>query len=255
MFDKKFFEQYQPTATLLKDKIILVTGAGDGIGKTAALTYAQHGATVILLGRTLQKLEAVYDEIEKQGLAQPAIFPLNLEGAAEHDYEAMFDSINNEFSRLDGLLHNAGELGPRTPMAQYPLGEWQKILQVNLTAPFMMTKSLMPLLEKSDSASVVFTSSSVGRKGRAYWGAYAVSKAGCENMMQTFADEYDNNDNLRFNSINPGATHTAMRTQAYPAENPATLATPKDIVKAYLFLMGDDSKDVNGQQIDAQPKG
>ncbi len=255
MFDKIFFEQYQPTATLLKDKIILVTGAGDGIGKTAALSYAQHGATVILLGRTLQKLESVYDEIEKQGLAQPAIFPLNLEGAAEHDYEAMFDSINNEFGRLDGLLHNAGELGPRTPMAQYPLGEWQKILQVNLTAPFMMTKALMPLLEKSDSASVVFTSSSVGRKGRAYWGAYAVSKAGCENMMQTFADEYDNNDNLRFNSINPGATHTAMRTQAYPAENPATLATPKDIVKAYLFLMGDDSKDVNGQQIDAQPKG
>ena len=202
----------------------------------------------------MQKLEAVYDEIEKQGLAQPAIFPLNLEGAAEHDYEAMFDSINNEFGRLDGILHNAGELGPRTPMAQYPVGEWQKILQVNLTAPFMMTKALMQLLEKSNSASVIFTSSSVGRQGRAYWGAYAVSKAGCENMMQTFADEHDTDNSLRFNSLNPGATHTAMRTKAYPAENPEALATPNDIMKPYLFLMGDDSKEVNGQQVDAQPK-
>ncbi len=254
MFDKTFFDQYSPAKDLLKDKIILVTGAGDGIGRVAALTFAEYGATVILLGRTIQKLEAVYDEIEKLGFAQPAIFPLNLEGAAEHDYEAMFDSINDEFGRLDGLLHNAAELGPRTPLAQYPLGEWQKLVQVNLTAPFTMTKSLLPLLEKSDSASIVFTSSSVGKQGRAFWGAYAVTKAGCENMMQTLADEYDGDPSLRVNTLNPGATRTDMRARAYPAENPGTITGAEAIMMPYLFLMGEDSKDVSGQQVDAQPK-
>ncbi len=252
MFDKTFFDQYSPAKDLLKDKVILVTGAGDGIGRVAALAFAEYGATVILLGRTIQKLEAVYDEIEKLGYAQPAIFPLNLEGAAEHDYEAMFDSINDEFGRLDGLLHNAAELGPRTPLAQYPLGEWQKLVQVNLTAPFTMTKSLLPLLEKSDSASIVFTSSSVGKQGRAFWGAYAVTKAGCENMMQTLADEYDGDPSLRVNTLNPGATRTSMRARAYPAENPGTVIAPEAIMMPYLFLMGEDSKDVSGQQIDAQ---
>lgn len=254
MFDKTFFDQYSPEGDLLKDKIILVTGAGDGIGRVAALKFAEFGATVILVGRTLQKLETVYDEIEKQGSPQPAIFPMNLEGAAEHDYEAMFDSLHEEFGRLDGLLHNACELGPRTPLSQYPLGEWQKLIQVNLTAPFTMTKSLLPLLEKSDNASIVFTGSSVGVKGRAFWGAYAVTKAACENMVQTLADEYDGNGNVRVNSLNPGATRTRMRALAYPAENPGTVTAPEDIMSAYLFLMGDDSVEVSGQQIDAQPK-
>lgn len=254
MLDKIFFDQYSPADDLLKDKVILVTGAGDGIGRVAALTFAKYGATVILLGRTLQKLETVYDEIEKEGFAQPAIFPMNLEGATEHDYEAMYDSFHNEFGRLDGLLHNASELGPRTSLAQYPLGEWQKLIQVNLTAPFTMTKSLLPLLEKSDNASIVFTGSSVGRKGRAYWGAYAVTKAACENLVQTLADEYDGNGNVRVNSINPGATRTKMRAQAYPAENPSTVTAPEDIMKPYLFLMGEDSVEVSGQQLDAQPR-
>lgn len=254
MFDKTFFDQYSPEGDLLKDKIILVTGAGDGIGRVAALKFAEFGATVILVGRTLQKLETVYDEIEKQGSPQPAIFPMNLEGAAEHDYEAMFDSLHEEFGRLDGLLHNACELGPRTPLSQYPLGEWQKLIQVNLTAPFTMTKSLLPLLEKSENASIVFTGSSVGVKGRAFWGAYAVTKAACENMVQTLADEYDGNGNVRVNSLNPGATRTRMRALAYPAENPGTVTAPEDIMSAYLFLMGDDSVEVSGQQIDAQPK-
>ncbi len=254
MFDKTFFDQYSPEGDLLKDKIILVTGAGDGIGRVAALKFAEFGATVILVGRTLQKLEAVYDEIEKLDFPQPAIFPMNLEGAAEHDYEAMFDSLHEEFGRLDGLLHNASELGPRTPLSQYPLGEWQKLIQVNLTAPFTMTKSLLPLLEKADNASIVFTGSSVGVKGRAFWGAYAATKAACENMVQTLADEFDGNGNVRVNSLNPGATRTRMRALAYPAENPGTVTAPEDIMAVYLFLMGKDSLEVSGQQVDAQPK-
>lgn len=254
MFDKEFFKQYSPAKDILKEKIILITGAGDGIGKAAALTFAQHGATVILLGRTLQKLETVYDDIERQGLAQPAIFPMNLESATDHDYQAMYDSISDEFGRLDGLLHNASELGPRTPLSNYPSEQWQKLLQVNLTAPFIMTKALIPLLEKSQNSSIVFTGSSVGIKGRAFWGAYAVSKAACENMVQVLADEFDGTNNIRVNSINPGGTRTRMRASAYPAENPNAVPVAEDIMKPYLFLFGDDSEEVSGRQLDAQPK-
>jgi len=241
-------KDYSCDANTLKEKVILVTGAGDGIGKTAALHFARHGATVILLGRTLHKLEQVYDAIEQEQLPRPAIFPMNLEGAAEHDYHAMVDSIDQEFGRLDGLLHNASELGPRTPLAHYPLGEWQKLLQVNLTAPFIMTKSLLPLLEKSTSASIVFTGSSVGIKGRAFWGAYAASKAACENLVQVMADEMESIGNIRINSINPGATRTNMRAAAYPAEDPTTVKTPDTLMPAYVYLMSDDSQDHNGMQ-------
>lgn len=254
MTDHTFIEQYSPNVDLLKGKIILVTGAGDGIGKSAALSFARHGATLILLGRTLQKLETIYDLIEAEGLAQPAIFPMNLEGASEHDYQSLYDSVNNEFGRLDGLLHNASELGPRNPLSQYPLSDWQKLMQVNLSAPFMMTKALLPLLEKSASASIIFTGSSVGIKGRAYWGAYAITKAACENMVQVFADEWEGTGNVRINSINPGATRTAMRAKAYPAENPNSIKAPEDILHTYLYLMGDDSIGVSGQQFDAQKK-
>jgi len=254
MYDQRFFAQYQPPASLLKEKIILVTGAGDGIGKTAALTYARFGATVILLGRTLQKLEAVYDQIEEAGSPKPAIFPMNLEGAAEHDYQGMYDSINEEFGCLDGLLHNASELGPRTPLVNYSLGDWDKLMRVNLTAPFLMTKALMPLLAKSADASILFTGSSVGLKGRAYWGAYAISKAAGENLVQVLADELDGTGNVRVNAINPGATRTRMRATAYPAENPNTVKSPEELMAHYLFLMGKDSVDINGQRFDVQPQ-
>lgn len=247
--------QYQAPADLLKDKIIAVTGAGDGIGKVAAKTFAAHGATIILLGRTIAKLEMVYDEIEAAGHPQPAIYPINFEGAVEKDYEDMCNRLDEEFGRLDGVLHNASELGQRTPIATYAVDVWQKVMHVNVNAPFMMTRALLPLLERSKSGSIVFTGSSVGLKGRAYWGAYAASKAATENLMQTLADELDEATEVRANSINPGATRTRMRAEAYPAENPATLKTPEEIMPVYLYLMGKDSVGVNGQQFDAQPKG
>lgn len=248
------FLHYEAPEKLLENKIILVTGAGDGIGRAAALSFAKHGATVVLLGRTLSKLERVYDEIEREGGAQPAIFPMNLEGAGEHDYKSMHDTLNEEFGRLDGILFNAGQLGPRTPITNYAFSEWQKVLQVNVTSPFLMVKALLPLLNQSQSASIVFTGSSVGIKGRAYWGGYAVSKAATENLMQVLADEYSSSKNIRVNSINPGATRTKMRAEAYPAENPGTVTDPQDLMNRYLFLMGDDSRDINGHQFDAQPK-
>ncbi|WP_136246655.1 YciK family oxidoreductase [Halomonas borealis] len=238
---------------LLAGRVILVTGAGDGIGRAAALSYARHGATVILLGRTTAKLEAVYDAIEAEGLPQPAIFPLNLEGATLKDYHDMAEALHREFGRLDGLLHNAGLLGQLTPFAQYDPALWEQVMQVNVTGPIWMTQALLPLLEASEDASVIFTSSSVGRRGRAYWGAYSVSKFATEGFMEVLADEVEHLGTLRINTLNPGATRTAMRHSAYPAEDSATLRTPQDIMPSYLWLMGPDSRGHSGERFDAQP--
>lgn len=246
---------YEAPADLLKDRVILVTGAGDGIGKAAAITYARHGATVILLGRTLQKLEEVYDQIESANYPQPAIIPLNLESAVDKEYEDVAVQIESEFGRLDGLLHNAALLGPRTPIEHYDAESWNKVMKVNLTAPFLLTKAMIPLLRNSRNASIIYTSSSVGRKGRAYWGGYAISKFGLEGLMQVVADELDDSENaIRANTINPGATRTNMRAHAYPAENPNNNPAPEEIMPLYLYLMGADSVGVSGQAFDAQPK-
>ncbi|GAB1261968.1 YciK family oxidoreductase [Aurantivibrio plasticivorans] len=247
-------QDYQPPTDLLAGKVIAVTGAGDGIGRVAALTCAKHGATVILLGRTIQKLEKVYDEIESLGCPQAAIYPINFEGAVEKDYDDMAVALDKEFGKLDGLLHNAAILGPRTPLTHFNAESWQSVMQVNATAPFLMTKALSPLLEKAPHASIIFTGSSVGYEGRAFWGAYAASKAAIENMMQTLSSELSDTTNIRVNSINPGATRTKMRALAYPGENPNTLKTPEDIMSSYLFLLGDDSMEISGKQIQAQPK-
>lgn len=253
MTDIRTFTEYQAPAQILSGRIIVITGAGDGLGKCAAQTFAQYGATVVLLGRTLAKLEAVYDAIETAGHPQPAIFPINLEGAAEHDYQQLKNALEEEFGHIDGILHNAGELGSMTPIGQYNIEEWQKLLQVNLTAPFLLTQSLLPLLLKSPDGRVVFTGSSVGVKGRAYWGAYAASKAGVENLMEVLADELEETP-IRVNSINPGATRTNMRAAAYPAEDPATVPAPESIMNRYVYLFGPDSRECHGQQLDAQPK-
>lgn len=247
--------QYQAPINLLKDKVILVTGAGDGIGKAAALSFAKHGATVILLGRTTAKLEKVYDEIEANQWPQPAIIPLNLEGAVEKDYIEVAKSIDNAFGRLDGILHNASLLGSLTSLDQYEVPVWEKVMQVNVNAPFVITKTFLPLLQAAEHPSVIFTTSSVGRKGRAFWGAYSVSKFATEGLMQVLADELDNNElRVRVNCINPGATRTNMRADAYPAENPMNNPAPEEIMPLYLYLMGNDSLDLTGQSLDAQTK-
>ncbi|GEK71752.1 MULTISPECIES: YciK family oxidoreductase [Halomonas] len=244
---------YEAPQGLLDGRVILVTGAGDGIGRAAALAYARHGATVVLLGRTIAKLEAVYDAIESEGLPQPAIFPLNFEGATLKDYHDMAAALDKEFGRLDGILHNAGLLGDITPFAQYDPVLWEQVMQVNINGPIWMTQALLPLLEASADASVIFTSSSVGRRGRAYWGAYAVSKFATEGFMEVLADEVEHLGTLRINTLNPGATRTAMRQSAYPAEDPGTLRTPEDIMPTYLWLMGPDSRGHSGEAFDAQP--
>lgn len=247
-------EDFSAAANCLAGKHILVTGAGDGIGRAAALCYARHGATVVLLGRTVEKLEAVYDEIEAAGYPQPAIYPMHLGGAVMKDFEDLRDTLEREFGTLHGLLHNASLLGERRSIAQTSVESWNEVLQVNLNSNFMLTKVLLPILSVPDSASIIFTSSGVGRKGRAFWGAYAISKFAIEGLVQVLADELANTGNIRVNSLNPGATNTRMRREAYPGENPESNPAPEDIMPLYLYLMSDDSREHSGLQWNAQVK-
>lgn len=246
-------KEYKPQADLLKDRVILVTGAGDGIGQVAATTYAQFGATVILLGRTPQKLEKTYDAIEALGAPTPAIMPLDLKGATVEDYNKLCETIEHTFGRLDGILHNAAALGSLTPLSNYDVRQWYDVLQINLNAPFLLTQALLPSLRFSPDASILFTGDAVGKQARAYWGAYAVAKAGTRALMETLADELELNTNIRVNCVNPGAVQTRLRKMAYPGEDQKHLVQPEHLMHDYLYLMGPDSKGVTGQWVDATP--
>ncbi|MGU9865351.1 YciK family oxidoreductase [Kluyvera ascorbata] len=243
---------YQPQLDLLQNRIILVTGASDGIGREAAMTYARYGASVILLGRNDEKLRAVAQEIDREGLRPARWFTLDLLTCTPQECQHIAQQVSLHYPHLDGVLHNAGLLGDVVPMDQQDPAVWQQVMQVNVNGTFMLTQALLPLLLKAESGSLVFTSSSVGREGRANWGAYAVSKFATEGMMQVLAEEYKNRP-LRVNCINPGGTRTKMRASAFPTEDALKLKTPADIMPLYLWLMGDDSRRKTGMTFDAQP--
>ncbi len=254
MLELNALRTYAPTADLLAGRVILVTGATQGIGRAASLCFARHGATVILLGRRTKALEAVHDEILAGGGPQPSIAVIDLAKAQGPAYFDLVEQIGRAYGRLDGLLHNAGVLGELAPIEFYDIGTWHRVMHLNLTVPFVLTQSLYPQLRQSPDASVVFTTSSVGRHGRAFWGAYAVSKFGIEGLSQVLAEETTGSTRIRVNAINPGRTRTAMRRQAYPGEDPATLPEPQSLMGPYLYLMGPDSRGVTGQSIDCQEK-
>jgi NAD(P)-dependent dehydrogenase (short-subunit alcohol dehydrogenase family) len=245
---------YAPEPGSHAGRTILVTGASDGIGQALSLALARQGATVALLGRTQRKLTRTYDRIVAEGGPQPALLPFNLETATAPEYEALFDALDREFGRLDGLAHVAGILGDLSPIEHYDVPTWCKVLHVNLTAAFVLTRTLLPLLRKSDDASIVFTSSTVGRVGRAYWGAYSASKFGIEGLMQVLAHEMAGTTRIRVNSLNPGPTRTAMRRQAFPAEDASRLAEPGAVLAPYLYLLGPAGRSVNGAAIDCQER-
>lgn len=240
-------ENFQAQQDCLKDKVILITGTGDGIGATAAKTFAKHGATIVLLSKTEKKLINVYDEIVNAGHPQPAIITLNLEEATAEDYAGLAQTINNEFGHLDGLLHNAAMFEGLSPISQFDNTLWNRIVQVNLHAPFLLSQAMIPLLSQSTSSSLLFTSSGVAHKGRAYWNAYGVTKAAQDNLMEMLADELELNTPIRVNSIDPGRVRTRMRALAFPGEDPMTVPAPEEIMPAYLYLMSNESKDINGQ--------
>lgn len=243
---------YHPPGDLLQNRNILITGAGDGIGRACARSFAQHGARLILLSRSQEKLEALYDELEAEFPGNCTIHPLDFASAGTADYQLLSQSIDEQFQRLDGVLHNAAVLGARSPIEHYPESVWREAMEVNVYAAFCLTKALLPALARSADARLLFTSSSVGRKGRAYWGAYAVTKFAVEGLMQTLADELENTSAIRVNSLNPGGTRTAMRQAAYPAEDPQTQPAPEELMPVYLYLMGPDSHSLHGQALDAR---
>jgi NAD(P)-dependent dehydrogenase (short-subunit alcohol dehydrogenase family) len=243
---------YLPAPAELTGRVIAITGASDGIGRAVALACAAHQANVILIGRNPKKLEAVHAEIAASGAPEASIALLDLEKALASDYDALADAVLERYGRLDGLLHNAGLLGTLTPIEHYDVPTWCKVMHVNVTAAFALTQVLLPALKKSADASVVFTASGVGRRGRAYWGAYAVSKFAVEGLSQVLAQELENVSPVRVNTLNPGRTRTAMRRAAYPAEDLETLPLPAAHANAYIALLGPASRGVSGQAFDAQ---
>jgi len=243
---------HHPQPHELKGRAIMVTGAGAGIGRAVSLALAAAGAEVILLGRTVRKLEAVHAEIEKLGAPAASIVPLDLERALAADYEAVAAAIDKRYGRLDGLLHNAALLGALTPIEQYDVPMFMRVMHVNVTAAFVLTQHLLPHLRAAPDASVLFTSSGVGRRGRAYWGAYAVSKFAIEGLTQVLSQETSGNTNVRVNIIDPGKVRTAMRRQAYPSEAQESLPTPESLTAPYLALLGPASRGVTGQRFEAQ---
>lgn len=243
---------YAAPPDLLRGRIILITGASDGIGRALALRAAALGGQIILHGRNVKKLEQVYDDIAAlEAAPRPSIAVLDLASANNVAYESLADNLAEEFGRLDGLVHNAAMIGDRFAIAQYDAVQWQRVMHVNITAAFALTQVMLPLLNQADDPSIIFTSSSVGRVGRAFWGAYAVSKFATEGLAQVLADEH-REGKLRVNCINPGATRTGMRLEAFPAEDRDLLKRPEEILAPYLFLLGPDGKGTSAQSLDAQ---
>ncbi len=236
----------------LAGRVIAITGARSGLGRAVALACAKFGATVILIGRNARKLATVHSDIEAAGGPEPTIAVLDLEKALASDYDQLAAAVLERFGRLDGLLHNAGLLGTLSPIEHYDVPTWCRVMHVNVTAAFALTQVLLPALKQSKDASVLFTSSSVGCRGRAYWGAYAVSKFATEGFMQILASEVENITSIRVNSLNPGRARTMMRRQAYPAEDINTLPLPETLTGPYIALLGPASRGVTGQTFDAQ---
>ena len=231
-------------------RVILVTGATSGIGRALSIAAAASGAQVVLVGRSVRKLESVHDAIVAAGSPRPSIAPLDFERAAAEQYAAVAEGLHTSFGRLDGLAHLAAQLGERAPIEHYDVPTWMRVMHVNLNAAFILTQTLLQLLRASADASVVFTGSSVSVRGRAYWGAYAAAKFGLEGLMQVLADETSTTTNIRVNSINPGKVRTPLRALAYPGEDPATVPAPEDVLAPYLYLLGPESRGVTGRRFD-----
>lgn len=246
---------YQPPHRHLQDRVILVTGAGQGIGRAAARAFAAQGATVILLGRKVKKLEKVYDEIEAAGGPQPLIFPLNLEKAGEQEYQGLAEGIYRQLGRLDGMLHNASRFDNLSPLEIQTEEQLAGMMRVNTMAPFLLTRACLPLLKRAPDASVIFTSTTAAHHPAAFWGTHAVSHSATETLMKIWAQELETFPNLRVNTVIPGPVQCPQRRRSHPGEVHAKLPKAEAIMPLYLYLMGHDSAGVSGQVFEAQKAG
>ena len=232
---------------LLKNKNILITGATDGIGAQISKLYSSHGANIILLGRNEEKLNKIYDDIIENKDTKPLILECDLNQISDNGAKEIAKAISDEYGVLHGLIHNAAELGKLTSLENYSLDDWDKLMRVNLTAPFLLTKYLLPSLKEADNGRVILTSSGVAHKGRAFWGAYSISKAALKTMQEIFSEEFEGSSSIKFFSFDPGATRTKMRSTAYPAEDPNNLKSAEDLNDYYLWFFSEKSnlKEIN----------
>lgn len=236
----------------LTNQIILITGAAGGLGSTAAKSLAKSGATIILLDKIIPKLEAVYDAIVASGAPEPAIYPFDLAGANENEYQELATTIANKYGALQGLLYSAVEFHAFTPLAIHGTAAWGHTLNVNLNAPFILTRVLLPVMQKSDHASIVFTSDSSARQGMAYFGAYGVSKIALEGFAHILAEEFESSGKIRVNTLVPGPIDSPLRKRAYPAEDKDKLPAMDSLNEVYNYLFAADSIGITGQVIDAR---
>lgn len=243
---------YQAPHDLLKERVILVTGAGQGLGQTAARTFAAHGATVILTGRNEKRLNATYDAVTDAGHPEPVMFPLDLEKATDRDFADMAEAIGGQLGRLDGILHNAARFDVLGPLELETLDQWLGTLRVNLAAPFALTRACLPLLKAAADASIVMTSETHGRAPTAYWGVFGISKWGIEALVKTWAQELEITPQVRINALVPGPVQSPQRMKTHPAEVRQTLPTADWLMPTYLYLIGPDSRGRSGEVFDAQ---
>lgn len=236
----------------LTHQVILITGAGGGLGGTAALALAKQGAHVILLDKSIPKLEKIYDAIVAAGGPEPMLYPFDLAGASEEQYQELADAIEQRYGSLQGLLHSAVEFSAYTPIANHKTQDWGHTLNVNLNAAFLLSRVLLPVLQKSQQASIVFTSDSAARKAQAYAGAYGVSKIALEGFAKILAEELEAGQKVRVNTLVPGPIDSPLRKKAYPAEDKSKIPAMGSLDPVYAYLFGDASIGVTGQIIDAQ---
>lgn len=230
------WETFTPSKDQLENKVLLVTGAADGIGRAVTLALAKHGATVLMLDKKARHLEKLYDQMVDQGLPEPVILPVDLIELTAESATQIAQAIHDDFGKLDGLLHNAADLGSPSPMDQYDMSYWDTVMHVNLQAPYLLTRAVLPLLKQEYQTNVLFTSADVGRTPSAYWGAYSIAYAGSEAQMKIWAEELENTSNIRINSIDPGPIRTSFRRRSHPGESQDSLRAPTEIVNAYVLL-------------------